>query len=696
MKNIVYYLALFVLFFSCGNGVNKTSATGPVKPSPPFCSSPQKITAIYKDYVYDLSGYEGVAGNSAFNLFDENAMVDPKGKTEYHPVTNPNPILANTFYWPKNRGNRIVVDLQVPYKLSEVYLYDMARQSDSVWIYTGNMQKWKLKTSFATKGDVTQWGWRRFSIDDSSRYIMIRLNSWEANITEAVFYGCAYGKIPAPPSKEYTGPRLPAKSLREFLGINTYQTVPLKWMKPFYNTRMYTPADFIDRDTMNEYPKQQFNLAAQGWFNGAERDYTFFADSIVRYANARIWYSLKGVPYWMKKKGLDDWDRPVSKIGMNTEDPLSYGRHASMLWHLAALYGNVKVDTNLLQVYNSPRFSGRGLMNVFENGNEVDANWVGNKYCNPVEYFAVSSADYDGHEGRLGKYHGLKNADPSAELMMAGLCGLDTNRVRILNFLCQTLRNDRQFLWKGGVQYHSYSVDGKGRFPGEAFAYATRGTSPEEDSLRIRMQKVRDYTYRFAPGVECILGEYGYDKNQQSKMSTPIVKGYNRLQSQGIMLLRGINAISFSGIDRLIIYWIKDDYGDDEKTYFLTCGLIKHVAQDQYEPYPAWYYISTLINNMGDYVPEKIISEKGNVWVYKYRHKTQRDSAAYFVYCPTYNGTKVDNYSLHVGNVNNSSVTEISLKDNSETGDTRPLPVNGGAVKINVTESPKFVFVREK
>ncbi len=701
MSRTTIITILSLLLISCGNRLTNSSSSVSSKAAKATCETPQKITAIYREYVYDLNGYEGVGGGSAFNLFDENKFVDPKGSiqtNDYHPTTNPHPVMANSFYYPAKRGNRIVVDLRIGYKISEIYLYDMARQADSVWIYTGTMKNWKLKAALTTRGETTQWGWRKFSIDDSSRYIMFRFNSWEANITESVIYGCPFGNIPQPPIQEYTGPRLAPKTLKEFLGINSYQVVPLKFMKPFYNTRLYTPTDFIDRDTINEFPNQQFNLAAQGWWNGGVMDYTFFADSIVRYANAKIWYSLKGVPWWMKKQGLDDNDRPVTKIGMNTEDPFSYGRHASMLWHLAALYGNTKVDTNLLQVYNSPRFSGRGLMNLWENGNELDANWVGNKYCNPIEYFAISSADYDGHEGRMGKYMGIKNADPGSELMTAGFAGLDTNRIRVLDFLCRTLRNDQQFLWKGGIQYHCYSVDGKGRFPGEAFAYSNRGASPEEDSLRIRMQKVRDYSYKIAPGVEVILGEYGYDKNQKSKVSTPIVKGYNEKQSQGIMLLRGINAMSFSGFDKLTLFWIKDDYGENEQPYemfFLSCGIIRHKGVDLYEPFPAWYYISTLINNIGDYVPEKIISEQSNVWLYKYRSKSLPDSVAYFIYCPTYNGSKLDNYELKVG-MKASNASEVSMLENSETGNRIDKTINKGVVMINVTEVPKIIIVKEK
>ncbi len=692
-----------VCFLYCGNSASVSGLKKTTRLATEFsCNNPEKITAIYKDYVYDLNAYEGVAGSSAFNLFDENSLVDPKSKPwkeDFHPISSPHPIMTSSFYYPKDRGNRIVIDLRVSYKLAEIYLYDMARDADSVWIYTGNMREWKLKAAMATKGDVTQWGWRKLGINDSTRFVMIRFNSWLSTITEAVFYGCPYTTPPASPAREYAGPRLKPKALKEFLGINTYQEVPLEWMKPFYNTRYYLPVDHFDRDTVNAFPNQLYNLAARGWWNGAMQDYTFYTDSIATYAKQKIWYSVMGVPYWMKKQGFDDRDRPITQLGMNKEDPMSYARHANMFWNMAALYGNTKVDTQQLQVYNTPRFSGRNVMNIYENGNEVDANWVGDKYCNPIEYFAMSSSDYDGHEQRLGRKMGIKSADPGAELMMSGMAGLDTNRLRILDFLCQNLRDDKQFLWKAGIQYHCYSVNGKGRFPGEAFAYATHGLSPEEDSLRERLAKVRNYTYKIQPGVECVLGEYGYDKHQGSKVATPMVKGYDSKQSQGIMLLRGINAVAFSGFDKLILYWIKDDYPEGSKEYeafFLSSGVVRQVSQNKFEPYPSWFYISTLINKIGDYAPEKIISEKGNVWVYKYRSISNPASAAYFVYVPSHNGTVVNNYALPVGNKANGSATLVGLQENSVEGTSTTLPVRDGKILLKVTEAPSFVLVNER
>ena len=78
-------------------------------------------------------------------------------------------------------------------------------------------------------------------------------------------------------------------------------------------------------------------------------------------------------------------------------------------------------------------------MDRFENGNEEDAYWT-KYYWTPADYFAVSSADYDGHEGKLGEQHGLHQADSNSRLMTSGMIQLDTNRVKTLYFLCRQLR----------------------------------------------------------------------------------------------------------------------------------------------------------------------------------------------------------------------------------------------------------------
>jgi hypothetical protein len=701
MVRINRYNLIHYLFFCAAAMICSCKSKDQTKPAPagPGVSGanckPQRITAIYKDYVYDLSGYEDVAGGNTFNLFDEAGFVDPKKLANinpHNPQTSPHPPSGIVNYF-KDHGSRIVVDLRVPYKLSEIYLFDRARQMDSVYVYTGTMQKWKLVASFATKGDISQWGWRKLTVTDSTRFVQFRFRSPEAEITEAVLYGCALGTPPPPPPAQYTGERLPPKMMKEFLGVNCFQETPTRFMKPFYYSRIYTYNSLIDPDTVNKYPNIKYNITPHGWYNNGINDYVLYVDSMKQMGN-KSWYSYLGVPKWMEIKGYQNFDRPVTAIGMDSEDPMSYARHANMFWNMAACYGTTPVDTSLLQAWNEHKFTGRNVMTLYENGNENDAYWANTRYCNPMEYFAQSTADYDGHEGRMGNRHGIKKADANSELMMAGFTSFDINRLKTLKFLCNTLRSDSQFLWTGGIQYHYYSSDGKGNNPGKMFMNSRAGITPEEDSLRQKLAKAREATYRIQPDVEVFLGEYGYDKSRASKVSAPLVPGYNQAQSQGIMLVRAINAIAFSGIDRYIIYWIKDDGDENHPAMFVTSGLLRQHGAT-YTPYPAWYYISTLVHHLGNYIPEKVVSEQGKVWVYKYRNKISPDSAAYFVYCPTRNGSKTD-YDLAVTVAPGTSATEISFAEHSVTGAVASKAAANGKLRLQINEVPKLVVVKER
>lgn len=692
--SIALLIALFIAYCHQMKQQVKVAKASSV---PGKCNSPQKITAIYKEYVYDLTGYEGITEGSAFNLFDENDYVDPKSNFG-NPQTTPHPLKGAGIFF-KDRGSRLVVDLRIPYKLSEVYLYDRAYTSDSVWIYTGTMRNLKLKAGFLTRGNPGFWGWRKFSVDDSTQFILFRFSSYEANITEAVLYGCPLAPIPDSPSKEYTGERLPPKMMKDFLGVNCYQGTPVQWMQPFYYSRVYTYNGSIDYDTLNPYPHNKYNITPHGWYNNGIQDYVLYVDSIKHFTRGQAWYSYLGVSAPLYYEGYDNYDRPVTTAGMDTEDPMSYARHANMLWTMAAAYGTTAVDTNRMRVNPiiGPRFSGRNVMTIYENGNESDAYWAGYKYCNPIEYFALSSADYDGHEGKMGSDHGIKNADKNSELMTSGFVTFHSNRLRILKFLCNTLRKDGQFLWQGGIQYHYYSTNGPGDYPGDIWTGATGGITPEEDSLRQKLARIRNDTYKIQPDVECFLGEYGYDKSRHSKVSAPLVPGYNQSESQGIMLIRAINAIAFSGFDRYIIYWIKDTEDENSPGLFLTSGILReHQPGSIYAPYPAWYYISTLVHHLGNYVPEKIISEKGNAWIYKYRNKLQPDSSAYFVYSPTRNGTKINDYELGVGSVATKKAVQVILQDKTTTGNISEKLITEGFIRVTVDEVPKLILLKEK
>ncbi|HEY0676715.1 MAG TPA: hypothetical protein VGD17_00460 [Chitinophagaceae bacterium] len=685
---ILSALTYAVFLFSCRNVPDSGPGTGLVN-----CTGSQKITAIYNDFVYDLSGYESSGGGGPFRLFDENNFFDPKNGVTGFAETSPHPVRNADIYFPLHKGSRIVVDLRVPHKLSDIYIYDRSSAPDTLWIYTGEMSDWKLKSTIITRGDVTAFGWRRIPITDSTRFIQFRFNSYEANITEAVLYGCPLQALPPPPATTYKGERFPKKPLKDFVGVNLYNEVPLEWLEPFKWVRMYTVANLFDTDSADAYPGNKINISRLGYLYQGQF-FRHYADDLAG-VDKKMWYSVRGVPVWMNQKGLWDKDRPVTKIGMDTEDPLSYGRHAYMMWTLAAVFGKTAVDTSLLNIGDMIRVTGKGTMTEFENGNEEDAWWAGNKFCTPMEYFAQSSADYDGHMGRLGDKHGITRADPNTKLIMSGTVGLDTNRFRVLDFLCRTLRPDKKFLWEGGIQYHHYSTNVGSSIAPNRWTVATRGISPEDDSLRARLAKIRDFTYRLQPKIECILGELGYDKNPKSAQATPVIPGYTHRQSQGIMLVRSINAVAFSGFDRLIIYWMKDQEPETSPYIYLTSGLVYQSMDGKITPYPSWFHVSTMIHHLGNYIPDSVVSEKGNVWIYKYRHQTQKDSVALFVYSPTNKGKKYPGFSVNAGSASGQAM-EVVFDDKLKTGKSVRKPITNGIISTDVSEVPKLLLYSER
>ena len=650
------------------------------------CRAPSKITAIYRENVYDLSGYANGAGDP-FNLFDENAYVDPRAEgvlgTGYLPVTDPQPKLRPSIYFQLGRGNRIVVDLQVAYQLADVYLFDRSRVGDSVWLYTGNMRHWKLQAAFLSGTALSSGAWRKFSLEDSSRFVLIRFSSYQTAITEMVLYGCPYGAIPPPPEKRYDGPAFSRKMMKDFLGVNYVMEYELQWLRPFHYSRLYNMALDYDNDTVHTFPGIQFNMLHYGFWDQGRHDYHFNIDDIKKENEGEVWYSIRGVSKWMDKKGFAERERPVTFPGLDPENPMSYARHAAMMWHMAAFFGSGKTDTSLMSLSHQPKKSGRGSMSLFENGNEEDAVWEGQRYCTPLAYFAQSSADYDGDEGRMGPGHGILGADSTSRLMASGLTELDTNRVRTYKFLCDNLRNDKKFVWTGGIQYHHYSTTGK------------KGLTPEEDSLRWRLSRVRQCTYRIQPGVECILGENGYDKNPRSPQGAPVLPGMTPGQSQGIFLLRSINATAFSGFDAYILFWLRDSDPENNSNIFATCGIIGPRSGGGTAAFPAWYYISSMVQQLGNYVPDSIVSEQGKVWVYRYRNLLSPDSVAYFIYSPTRNGARVSDFQLQVGAIFNQTARIISFADGSDGGLESDLKTTNGMLHFDVEEKPKLIKFRK-
>jgi hypothetical protein len=638
-----------------------------------------KITGFTNEDVFDLSGSEASGYGDPMKLFDENA--DPANGIDPRPGTHPLPNSKMNIFYPPGKGLRIVIDLHDLYKLAGFYLYDKSLGMDSVWVYTGEMNHWKLAAAYKTAGQPAAWGWRSFLGRDTSRFVMIRFNSCQSVISELVLYGDLTKKLPKdlpPPLPALTPPTLAA-----FAGTNAYDYVPPRLLQPFRQTRLYQMMEWYDADTVHAWPANKISL---NYLNlPPAQQVKNFTDSLRMRGNF-LWMSLRGMPAWLAKKGFNEKDKPVTMPGMDTEDPLSYARHAKTFWNLAAVFGKTGIDTTLLDLTDMPRSSGLGLMDRFENGNEEDAYWT-KYYWTPMDYFAVSSADYDGHEGRLGDRTGLHKADSNCRLMTSGMIQLDTNRVKTLYFLCRQLRNDKKFIWEGGVQYHYYSNDARNNL-----APPTKGVSPEEDRLRAKLASVRTFHNRLLPGIPLILGENGYDRNQHSWQKTPLLPGYTEAQSQGIMCIRSLLAAFMSGFDGYNQFMIRSATNDENaQGTFASSGLVGGPANNVI--YPGWYYWSTMVQRLGGYQPDSVLSESGPVWIYRLMQQSNPSKKAYVLVSPTANGSIIKNFRLKIGEISNQSVEIINLADKKPAGFSQTGKIIDHAIQLDVGEAPVILIL---
>jgi hypothetical protein len=665
---LVYLLILVLIVFSAYYIQKAWIGNHNRLPNEKLSAAPKII--LSPDQLYDLSGSEAYGGGDPYKLFDEKA--DPKVNNSIRPVTHPLPFRSPAIYFPEGKGLRIVIDLRAMHRLREVYWYDRSLEKDTIRLYTGSMNHWKEKILYETVGIPAGWDWKGFLINDSARFLMLRFNNASAVLTEMALYGTAIEKKVLPATRAFR--QSAKKTLRAFAGTNSYDYVPAWLLKPFHQTRLYQPLSWYDTDTAHAYPNNSITLN-RFQLTGAA-DIRNWVDSIRSNGNA-LWMTVFN----------DDKEKRLAAPGMDAENPMSYVRHANLFWNLAAVYGAEKIDTALLSVKERPRYSGLGLMNRFENGNEDDAYWT-KAYLTPMEYFALSSADYDGHEGRLGKRCGIRNADSNCLLMTSGMVQLDTNRVKTLKFLCEQLRTDRKFIWQGGVQYHYYSNASANKQ-----GLPTHGISPEADRMREKLARVRAFHDRELPGISLILGENGYDRSPQSWQSTPVVLGLDAEASQGIMIIRSMMAAFMAGFDGYNQYMIRDATNDATATgAYATSGMMGGPASGKI--YKAWHYWNFFISLLGDYQPDSIISEMGNAFVYRLRHSRDTNKVAYYLV-----GSGADKmnkkFKLRLNKIENQFFVKYVITDQFKPLESKIISCGPCELEVDLLQYPTIILMHK-
>jgi hypothetical protein len=391
-----------------------------------------------------------------------------------------------------------VLHLERAYLVTSVSFFD-TEESGTIVFYGWGDSKWKVLFSDSMDKDNV---WRTYSVHSTSRFFRLEIKG-NAVPAEIVLFGepsSAFVPLNQKNIKEKESP-----TFENFVGINAFIDDPLSniavsdRIREYHDWKWNATGLAFSALNLGKVPASPFiyrmNPSYPGW------DFDLYYSNL-KQMGAQVMVCMQHSLPWLTSKNSN---KPLDIIN-GGEDPRAYASHSAYMYQYTARYGNEIVpDSNLLLDKNQKRISGLSYVKSFENWNEPDKWWEGrDSYFRPFEFAALSSADYDGHLGALGKKFGVKNADKSATMVLGGLAKLDTNYLKAIKIWSLMHRNGS--LPFGVINLHYYTDNPQ-----------NIGLSPEEDRMKIKFKSVVAFCKRNFPGIPVWVTEFGYDTHHSSK-----------------------------------------------------------------------------------------------------------------------------------------------------------------------------------
>lgn len=488
----------------------------------------------------------------------------------------------------------VVIDLRKPYDLAKIRLYDgtgvpILRLSGSL----DNVQY----TALGELPLAQYQQWQTYPLTATARYLKLELSSAQGDqmLGELELFGTPYtGKAtarivlpPTPPARRYTGEA-------QKMGINGFHWVPLSLLTPFSYYREYQYWSWMEGTPgLNRFEPTD---GGQGNFDTHYKALKENGIEPVVCVNRTPEWLLKGYP---RKQHYLDF-KPVP-FGESTLLPQSYRHFARFLFQLAARYGRnpvplAQLTLNPTLLYNAansatPPRSGLDLVRYIEVWNEPNKWWSDPEAIfSPEEYAAMLSACYDGHEGLLGKGYGIKTADTSMQVVMAGLAGLNTEYVRRMHTWFKANRKDQRFA-ADVVNFHHYSNKNQ-----QLQVNFEEGISPEEDNFLEKLKTTFQVVRQWLPNKPIWLTEFGYDTHQSSPQRARTIGKHTLETVQGRWLTRAYVEAIAAGADRVFAYNIVDE-DTDKNGLFQSSGLARSMKAGNTKK-DAWQQIADLADKL--------------------------------------------------------------------------------------------------
>lgn len=644
----------------------------------PSCSQPQPaIIRITEDMVIDESG-SGVF----MNWFDEQDLNGiPKTRWETYGMTS---------YWPAG----LVIDFQRKYKIESIWIFDAEGshrvKGGTLQISSGEPFKWdndSLSVRLQNKGE-----WIKTDCSFETRFLRIQKHAtlvheeegyfpenYDLAVTEVILVGYPLDDTPYIVERPAFVPfNVP---MDQFIGMNSYINTPDKVHEAVGNVREYRPWRWNGVTDLN---------TPISWdpIPGLNNPYHPTDGSSDNYYKKMLDMGIECMPCIHRHVDEENYHEYIPDFGGDPADPASYKIMADYSFQFVARYGHHKVPEQMLRTTEpSPKKSGLGYIRYFENWNEGNRWWGNPKgHFTPYQFAAFCSASYDGHMGELGSGMGVKAADPNIRFSFGGLAELSLSYIQAMKLWSDHYRNGS--FPADVINVHHYcNTMGKQHSRQDAY-----GISPEQDGLKEKLEKLVCWRNNNLPGVELWLTEFGWDTDEKTYQSAafghklyPEKITMNEIQGQ--WLVRAFLIGSAAGFERLQMF-LANDLRNYPHGVYGSCGFI--TIDNEFKP--SWYYVKTLKTALtGMLFHDEFDSGNDDVWIYRYRHP-ETGKGAYVLWCPTADGTVINNYKLRLNN-STQTASLISLLDKMETGSKEELTIENRFVTVNVSERPVIVLV---
>jgi hypothetical protein len=532
----------------------------------------------------------------------------------------------------------------------------------------------------------------QFSLDSSFQDIKyIVLQSGDGFPTEIEFYGTYKQSVPRSLVIKQRSP------LKNFFGVNAFEwdfvdsekdpyQLEQKRMDAIHSFRGVR--HYLDWERIEDKEGQfTFNPAHKGGWNYD----TLY--SALRDLKIDVLTCLKTIPEWMLDtypSDLRDNENIPVRFGKNLSDPNSYVEQARVAFQFAARYGsNKSINRDLIKINNRARWTndrinqiqiGKGLIKYIECDNERDKWWKGRKaYQTGREYAANLSAFYDGHKQKMGKDVGVKNADPSMKVVMAGLANPTTDYVKGMIDWCKENRGYKKdgtidLCWDI-INFHYYTNESRQK----------RGVAPEKESngkyAATLAQSFLQLVQNLNLDMPVWVTEVGYDLDQNSPNRAIPIKEKTSLQTQADWLLRTSLLYSRNGIEKVFFYQLRDDNPGTGKLY-ASSGLINK----DFSSRPASDYMKQTIELFGEFIYVKSMQSSPILDFYA----NSKNQELYVAYIPEEVGNEG---KLELNLPGKKSATIYTPVFGATSMISKISVIQNGKLVVPISETPTFILV---